>query len=33
MPKITSISWPFRTIMFVGKSRSANVTAHGKPLL
>jgi hypothetical protein len=30
MPSITSISWPFKTIMLVGKSRSTNVTGTWK---
>ena len=30
MPKITSMSWPFRTIILVRKSRPANVTGTWK---
>jgi hypothetical protein len=26
MPKMTSMSWPFRTTILAGKSRPANVT-------
>jgi hypothetical protein len=32
MPRITSMSWPFKTIMLVGKSRSANVTGTWKDI-